>query len=371
MADSINSTTPAGNVGEVFYEGSSSVPVAMPSLDEEALDESDVALKKQLQGESETPAGPDKITEGEESEAKADKPADETESATAEAAEKPEKASEKAARKNVRVPLAELIKERESRQTLEKQLTELREANARTDERTRVLSEQAEAARKELQARERGEQQADPEPDRNEFPLEHQDWQIRQLRKQNEWLYAAYQQQAAAQGRTQFATHIQASEAQFAAANPQYYPSLDKLGNHLHKLFSPFVPDFNQRRQVIGDWTNWAIQSAVQQGRNPSELIYSACKEIGLTEAEAQQAAQEAENVQDSVEAATGRPSSKTMASAIRASRTLSNASGSTPTPAPRYSDLANMSEEAWEEYSSKVRAAGGDPLRVALNQNR
>ena len=339
-----NSVSEAG----VIDFGSGNVPVATPHEESEELDETEQAQLEALK-KGEDPTAVEAPEAPEEPEAPAEEATPEAEAAPAEAKPKRE----------VRVPLSEVQKEREKRQTLEKELADLREQAARADERWKMVEAAQQAA---AQPQPQG---PEPEPDRELDPIGWQDWKIR---RQDEWLNYLYQQSQQQQAYTQqnqYATYIQSSEAQFASEHPEYFPTINKLQGHLDMMFSPIYPDAGQRRQVIAQWTQQTIQSAIQAGRNPAAVVYEVAKNAGLTEREAQQAAAETEQVQ---RVTSGGPSIQQRQQAQRASRTLSNVAGTAPKTPPTNREIADMSEEEWELFRERFK---GDPLKYVVGNQR
>lgn len=333
------------------------VPVSQPHEEDETLSANERAQMDALRGDDPAPAPvAEKAAEEPEVPVITDKPVTEAVEAAAPAK----------AKKEPRVPLAEVQKERERRQALEKELADYRDKFARGDERLRLIQEQVAAAQTQQQQAQQANTPVDPEPNKEADLFAWQEWKNRQLEaaiaqrdEQLRYLYEQTQQtqqeRQQAQYRDQYQSYVQSNEQAFATQNPQYFPAIDALRNHVDKLFSFAIPDPGQRAQEVAMFTDRQIRWAAQHGKNPAEVFYNMAKEAGFSEAAAQQVAAETQAVAN---VANGRPTMGTVQRAQHATRTLSNVAGAPTAPPASVNDLANMTEEQWEAYRERV---GGD----------
>lgn len=261
----------------------------------------------------------------------------------------------------VRVPLSELQEERKHRQALEAELRDAREKHTRLDERLRLIAERVAPAKEEPKVAKL--EPLPPEPDKDaDYPkwLEYQlEKTNRDLAEQKAWreqatpnLEAVRQQQAVMQ-RQNF---INQSEAAYASQNPAYFDSVRKLQGHIDAIFQPVYPDPAQRAQVIAWWTNAVVETAIQRGENPADMIYKVAKSAGLTEAEAQTAAVAATG-QETTETASSEKPKATVAQlkkAATAAKTLSNTAGTAALPSMRLEDIEGMGDDEFTALLEK-----------------
>lgn len=262
-----------------------------------------------------------------------------------------------------KVPVGELIDERHKRQALEAQLKELNDKMTAQEERwNRANQRLAELqARSQQEAAQKQQQQVadqDPEPNKQDDPLAHYDWQNRQLQKQ----VAALQQQVVygsqqSQGTQQMAA-IQAAESQFAMSHPDYYDRVNFLRSKRDaELQMMGYGDPNERAQIIANEAGMIVTASIRSGRNPAETLFKLSDEWKYQAPAAAEAANgNGEN----------KPTAREQVAELqRKEAAARSAQGlrARPAQAPlTLDDIASMDDEAYEEF---VEKRGGDIERI------
>lgn len=235
-----------------------------------------------------------------------------------------------------RVPLPELLKEREKRRALEKRLQEIEErGNSRLE---RLLEAMQRPATPEPAPPALPPLESDPV---NHFAQRFETTEQRLARIEAE-------SQAAAQQR-EFATRVQQAEARFAQETPDYLEAVQ----HLRASFA-------QEEQHLGLPPGHLAQSvamqALQAGRNPAEVAYQLAKVRGYARQEAPAAADRTVEAVDRGQ---------------RASRSVAATPGKAPTGRMSLQALADMPEAEFEalyrrmndqqqrEFNKLLRSAG------------
>ena len=213
------------------------------------------------------------------------------------------------------VPLEALQAERQKRQQVEAEFTQLRQA---------------------LEAAAR--QQQTPEPSFDEDPIAALAYQNRQLSEQvqqfQQWQQQQElqrQQQSAYQGFTQ---HVIAAEQQFAAEHPDYNEASQFAIQMYDKMLAVSIPDAAQRRAQLQTIAAAELARVVQSGGNPAEFIYNFARQMGYAQEQPQAAA------------APPAPEPETVRKIRKGLQQQANLSGGGATPATEYTPemLASLS---------------------------
>jgi len=164
------------------------------------------------------------------------------------------------------VPLAALHEERRKR--------------AESDATLQQLRSQFEQLQRSIQ-----EAQAPQAPDQNEDPVGYLSFQNQQLQTQIEQMaqWRAQQEQQARQ-QSQFATltqHVAAAEQAFRARSPDYDQAAQFALQMEDRRLSAIYPDPGQRAQVLRQEAINVLTQAVQQGRDPAEVLYTMAQQLG------------------------------------------------------------------------------------------
>ena len=242
-------------------------------------------------------------------------------------------------RKDSRIPLRKLQESENQRRELEKRLAEREEAFARADERLRTLMQLAQPKQEET---------AVAPPDPKDDPIGAIEWQkqqIERIEQERQRQTVEYQQ---AQQLNALDTSYRQSWSAFAGKQTD---AIDAY-NHFVAVTGQFlamqgVPQ-ERVNQLIENEERKIAAAALQQGRNPAELIYNAAKQMGYAPKQAAPA------VDDSVRKASEADIERRQ-KASSASRSLGSASGQRSEGMPSAQELANMSEEEFAEFRSKV----------------
>jgi hypothetical protein len=169
-------------------------------------------------------------------------------------------------------------------------LHEERRRRAEAEQTARALQQQIEQFQRAVQ------QAQTPEPpDPNEDPvgaLRYQNEQLSaQLQQVLEW---RAQQDRAAQQQSAYAAlteRVNASEQSFRQAHPDYDQASQHLLETQDRFLQAFYPDPNVRALVLRQQAANVLAQAVQQGRDPAQVLYDAARNVGYTGAAAGTAA--------------------------------------------------------------------------------
>jgi len=249
----------------------------------------------------------------------------ETEDAETKEPEKP--------RKDQRVPLRKLQEEVNARRELERKNQELAEQFARADERLRML----------FQAQQPEQPKAPAVPDPKDDPIGFMEWQkseVERLATEQRQQQEVYQQQA------QINAIDTAYKQSWAVFNTEKPDALDAY-QHFVNVTAAYLEMQGVPQQQINDLVQNEERkitvAAMQRGMNPAELIYEKAKTFGY-----QPKAAAVDETAKKAEADIDRRQK-----AAVASKSLSSAGGSKANT-PSAMDLANMSEEEFEEFRSR-----------------
>lgn len=224
------------------------------------------------------------------------------------------------------VPLAEHLSEREKRQAAEKEAQELREARARLEGAYQQLSQRFAQPQ----------EPPKPQPTVEEQPLE-------VLKATQQRLAEFERQQQEAQITAQFSQHVSGLARQFKAQNPDYDQALKFVADMRRQELALFgMPPQMIDQQLVRDEFEVSA-AALQNGRNPAEVIYGMARARGFQPANGTQAHQAAPNGQAASQ--TG-PSLETIAKGQQASRSLGNVGGAAPDTLTGIDRIASMSEK-------------------------
>jgi hypothetical protein len=165
-------------------------------------------------------------------------------------------------------------------------LHEERRRRAEAEQTARALQQQIEQFQRAVQ-----EAQAPQAPDPNEDPvgaLRYQNEQLTaQLQQVIEW---RAQQERAAQQQSAYAAlteRVNASEQAFRQAHPDYDQASQHLLDAQDRFLQSFYPDPNVRAQVLRQQATNVLAQAIQQGRDPAQVLYDAARNVGYTGAAA------------------------------------------------------------------------------------
>jgi hypothetical protein len=244
---------------------------------------------------------------------------------------------DKLKRKDSRIPLRKLQESENRRRELEKKLSEREQAFARADERLRMLVE-AQQPR----------QEAPTHPDPKDDPIGAIEWQKQQLERiENERQRSAQEYQQQQQLAALDNTYCQ-SWSSFAG---KQHDAIDAY-NHFISVTRTFldmqgVPQ-NQINQLIENEERKIAYAALQRGANPAEMIYERAKQMGYSP-------KAAAPVEDDTSRKAGEADIERRQKASSASKSLGAASGSRAGALPSFAELAEMSEDDYAEFRSKV----------------
>lgn len=189
------------------------------------------------------------------------------------------------------VPHGAFHEERERRKAAEQQLAEMRRERQILEERTNIILQR-------LNQPPAPPEQPQPLPALNDDPLGHLvgtiDRQQREIAQLSQVAQQTTAQQQQAQLIAQVQMHAAAAEQQFRQAAPDY----DAAAQHLlaqrdSELEDAGFGDPVQRQALLQQEALGIAVRAIQQGRNPAEMIYELAKLRGYQKAEAQPAAQQ------------------------------------------------------------------------------
>lgn len=233
------------------------------------------------------------------------------------------------------IPLGELIEERRRRQAAEQ----------RADQQAHELTEMIKAVRSQNPAK-AGETIPDPETD----PLGYLSHMTAQNARETAELNAWRQQQAQEAQRQaqmqQIGTWAQAQEQEFTKASPDYPQAVEFARAERDKeLIALGYSDPQQRQQIAMMNAQEIIGNAIQQGKNPAELLYNYAKAKGYqVKGTAVQA--KVPDLDDKV---------KTIARGQAASKGLSGTSGGAPTEINTLQDLMAAADDMSDDEYSKA----------------
>jgi hypothetical protein len=249
-----------------------------------------------------------------------------------EAEAKPEAEEEKKkdpSEKNV--PHGAFHEERERRKQAERELTQLRQQQA-------VLADRYQQLYGALN------QQQQPQiPPKDVDPLANMDARLEQAERAARQLYESQQQeyrrQQAEHNERAFRAHVGGMEQEFAKSTPDYIEALQFVaGRRRTELEAAGYPAQQVAAMVDRDAMMLAWD-AVQQGRNPAEVIYNMAVSTGYTKK--QQAEQKVEALQKGTQAA----------------KSLGN--GAAPAGLPTMEQIANMDEDEFARFKADLSKKG------------
>lgn len=291
-----------------------------------------------------------------------DEPDSAAEPAAAEPGEPGEPAAEPAADGRPRmVPHAALHEERLRRQATEKDLADARKERQTLEERTNLLLQRMQPAAQPTQ------QQATAEiPDVATDPVGHIVAKMNQQQGVIEQLVQAYvgaaQQQQMAQAGATIQQRAQALEAEFRAATPEYDAGAAFLADARNReLIAAGWSDPAERRTLISQEAFGLAQRAIQNNRNPAEVVLELAKIRGFAPAAAG-----GDGAGAPAAANAGQRIANAAAGQRQAGTSLSNTRGG-GAPAPMDAQrLVNMDAAEFTDFLDKASPA---QLRAALGE--
>jgi predicted phage tail protein len=268
---------------------------------------------------------------------------DEAPEAAEQAAHEPEKQKT--------VPHEQFHAERERRKALQSEMQKLREetaaANARMEERFRMLQQatQPKAA------------EPAPLPDMATDPIQHIDGRFRSIEQQAAEIRQFQEQQRQAQAQqAQFAelrNHLVASEQAFRAETPDYDAAMQHMIQVRHAELQALglVDPVARNQQLMQDVAQLTAQ-ARQMGRNPADVMYQIAAARGY-----RKAAPAPTPIEAAIEAPAVSAADRQVA-AIERGRAMSTTVGTSGTAPPTRltpDRIANMSEAEFSRVYAKV----------------
>ena len=161
-------------------------------------------------------------------------------------------------------------------------LHEERRRRAEAEQSARALQQQIEEFRRAME-----QAQAPQPPDPNEDPvgaLRYQNEQLaRQLEEVRQW---RAQQDQAAQQQGAYMTltqRVAAAEQAFRQSAPDYDQATQFMLQAEDRRLQAFYPDAAQRAQVLRQEAANMLSQALQQGRDPAQVLYEAARNMGYT----------------------------------------------------------------------------------------
>lgn len=255
------------------------------------------------------------------------------------------------------VPLDKFLHEKQERQQLEKLHEELRERQARAEERLRILAEKFAAP-------------AVPVPDKTQDPVGYLEHEIQQTKAPLQTLtqkLEQYEQRQQEQAQTQqMAAFVSQTEQEFSAKTPDYWNAIEHIRQA--RLSQYQLAGLNAQQQVqalYADTRNWTM-ALLQSGKNPAEATYELARAYGYSGAAAAPVAGEApaparnpdgtfapvKQANPKVEKA--KETLKTVERGQQAAKSLGDSPGGTAsTEIPDLTELASMSDEEFDRLTS------------------
>lgn len=295
-----------------------------------------------LDSNGEKPLGDDVADTEEEDTAEIDNEADDESAEVdakdeADAEDEEAKEEEKPKRKDQRIPLRKLLEKEELLKQAERERDAIKEQFARADERLRLLfSTQQQEQTKEP-----------PPPDKNQDPLGYMDWQQGRI----DALARVQQQQLEEFQRQSQINAVDAAYKQSWGAFASKTP--DALDAYQH--FVNVTAGYLEMQGVAPAQINAMVENeerkitfaAMQRGVSPAELIYEKAKSFGY---QPKPSKQQSEDATKKAEADIERRQRGQVAG-----KSLSNTGGSRGAQAITAAELANMSDDEFEEVRSKI----------------
>jgi hypothetical protein len=238
------------------------------------------------------------------------------------------------------VPHQAFHEERERRKAVEVEVRELRERYGRTDERLKLLNELLEPEGKKA-----GQQEEQIDPEKDIFGAFKQAVaKISALESKLSETGTKFEQQTADQ---QLISSYQNDARQFQQKEPAFFDSYKHLlsvrDGELKQLG---VDDAKERAAIISDEEKKLVATAARRGQSPAQTIFELAKLRGFTpKAKEEPAKSEAEKQLETIQ------------KGVTASQSLSRAGGS-PSEGLTAAKLADMSEDEFGEYFSKLSKA-------------
>lgn len=233
-----------------------------------------------------------------------------------------------------RVPLSELLKERDRRKRAEESIN-------RFESMLQRLSEQ----------QKQPEPQPEPVPDLDTQPFEyikHQAQTVEELRRQQQEMA---QRQQMEQIRQTFEANLAQHEAEFAKQNEDYYERVQYVGRNMVNQYRFRGYDENAAAQLASRDMKAMAYDLYQRGVSPAQYFHQMAEEtFGY------QRQQPAQHINGEAK--------ETRQKGRKAFKSLSNADGAAPKGRKTVMDLANMDEEQFAEYMESNGLSSEDILR-------
>lgn len=237
--------------------------------------------------------------------------------------------------KNTMVPHAALEEERQRRKATDKENQELKLQQARINERLSLINEALEK---------KNQPQVNEIPDPDKDALGAVKMTMEEVRQLKEFKERMENNQKVAQQVGEVGNIAANLEKQFIATNPDYNEASQHLVNSRRNELSAFgLSDQQINQQIMQESMQIAIQ-ALQQGKNPAEIVYNLSKIRGYAKKEATQDTQaKLENI----------------AAGQKANQSLGDVSGGSPNGAKiDAKSLATMSEADFAKVTKKLSQA-------------
>lgn len=232
------------------------------------------------------------------------------------------------------VPLAELMAERKNRQAWEQTAAQQQQQLTET---LKMLQERAKSLAPEEQAK-----APDPMQDPQGFAV----WEYEQHKKQvaelNEWRKQQDQLNQRSAQLQQAASWAQSQEMEFSKTQPKYSEAYKFATESRTKEYTAlgYTPD--QIQQLLASDNQNIVALALQQRKNPAQLIWDYANAKGFVVAEQKKVP----DLDDKV---------KTIAKGQEAAKGLTGTAGGAPTEINNLADLAAASEDMDDEEFSKA----------------
>jgi hypothetical protein len=233
-----------------------------------------------------------------------------------------------------RVPLPELLKERERRKRAEDAVNRFEGLLERLSQRS--TPEQAPAPEPQV-------------PDVNSQPFEAVNWTMQQVQDMRRQQHEMAEQQQVERERQRFETQLAAHEKQFAEQNADYYDRVDFVGKNFVSQYRFRGHDEASAKQLAAQDMKALAYDIARRGVSPAQYFHQMATETFGYQA---RPAAPVENGKETRER--GR----------KAFKSLSNVDGSAPKGKRSLEDLANMSDEDFSDYMTSNKLSAEDILK-------
>jgi len=238
-------------------------------------------------------------------------------------------------KKDGRVPLRKLMAAEEKAKAYEKELTEQREKFARADERLRLL----------FQAQQQAQQpKAEAPPDPTQDPIGAIEYTNKQLQATQEQLQAAQRERQEAQFVSQVENVYKRSWSELLNSDPNAVQAYQHFTNQLSSYFAMRGASPEQANELVKQEERAIAYTALQQGKNPAQLIYENMKATGFNPTPTPKP--QNNEAEKKVEM---------RAKGQAAAKSLSNVGGKSSDGMPSAEEIASMSEDEFMELKSRL----------------